>query len=516
MARERLLLAFERILPEGGGHSTILPKDLRARLALLALLLAAAALRLFVALSLPNVHHADEIFQVAEQAHRLAYGYGVVPWEFQVGARSWLFPGALAVVMRAGEFVFGSPGGHLLSATFFLVLISLVPVWVAFLWGYRLGGLPAAIVGGGVCATWFEAVYFSSRASAEAVSASALLLGLYLVYPLPISSSRLRIVVGGCLLGLSMVLRIHLAPAIALAFALGLISLRGSSWKSYCAGFVAPVALSGLLDALTWSYPFSSTVAYLRSNLAGGARQFGVAPPHFYLREITLVWSGAAVPMGVLAWRAGRRLPLVPAMAVAIVIAHSFIGHKEYRFVFPAHLLVIVLAAIGSGELLRLRPSPSSVVLVLAGWSVTSAVLGVSHHYRPYWTRSQPQIRAFRLLARTRDVCGVGLAGIPWYATPGYVALHRDVPIYQVPKEASLPGLSKGFNYLLRGASATEPGDSFALHRRFGQDVALYKRPGGCHEEASPARIMAPAGPPSVERILIQLGFPRSGVRQTQ
>jgi hypothetical protein len=31
-------------------------------------------------------------FSVTEQAHRLVFGYGLVPWEFQLGMRSWLLP----------------------------------------------------------------------------------------------------------------------------------------------------------------------------------------------------------------------------------------------------------------------------------------------------------------------------------------------------------------------------------------------------------------------------------------
>ena len=54
------------------------------------------------ALAFPNVVWPDEIFQTLEQAHRLAFGYGIVPWEFRAGARSWLLPGLLAGAMEAG------------------------------------------------------------------------------------------------------------------------------------------------------------------------------------------------------------------------------------------------------------------------------------------------------------------------------------------------------------------------------------------------------------------------------
>jgi len=56
----------------------------------------ALGLRLIPAIFYPGINHPDEVFQSLEQAHRLVFGYGAVPWEFEYGARSWLLPGMLA------------------------------------------------------------------------------------------------------------------------------------------------------------------------------------------------------------------------------------------------------------------------------------------------------------------------------------------------------------------------------------------------------------------------------------
>jgi phosphatidylinositol glycan class B len=42
----------------------------------------AFAARLLPVLVFPGIHHADEAFQTVEQAHRVVFGYGLVPWEF--------------------------------------------------------------------------------------------------------------------------------------------------------------------------------------------------------------------------------------------------------------------------------------------------------------------------------------------------------------------------------------------------------------------------------------------------
>ena len=55
-----------------------------AQAGLATLVVVAIALRLAAFLLVPSLNWADEIFQVVEQAHRLVYGNGLVPWEFQL------------------------------------------------------------------------------------------------------------------------------------------------------------------------------------------------------------------------------------------------------------------------------------------------------------------------------------------------------------------------------------------------------------------------------------------------
>jgi phosphatidylinositol glycan class B len=59
-----------------------------AKRILLAFVFVGLLLRVGVALQLPRIAHPDEIFQTQEPAHRLAYGYGVVSWEWRDGVRS--------------------------------------------------------------------------------------------------------------------------------------------------------------------------------------------------------------------------------------------------------------------------------------------------------------------------------------------------------------------------------------------------------------------------------------------
>src|SRR5665811_210921 len=56
----------------------------------------AAALRVWAALFDHSIYWPDEIFQTLEPAHHLAFGHGLMAWEFRDGARSWALPGAYA------------------------------------------------------------------------------------------------------------------------------------------------------------------------------------------------------------------------------------------------------------------------------------------------------------------------------------------------------------------------------------------------------------------------------------
>ena len=65
----------------------------------------AFAARAAVALSGDFVLHPDEIMQYLEPAHRLAFGNGVIYWEYFYGARSWLVPGVVAGVLKLFDLV---------------------------------------------------------------------------------------------------------------------------------------------------------------------------------------------------------------------------------------------------------------------------------------------------------------------------------------------------------------------------------------------------------------------------
>lgn len=134
-------------------------------------------LRLYFALAFPNIHHPDEVFQYLEQAHRSVFGYGVIPWEYRDGIRSWVVPGFLAGIIKISSSLASSePQMYLALVAAVLSVLSLSVVVIGFLWAYRTQGPLAGIITAVLCGVWFELIYFAPKPLTEAIAAHLLVI----------------------------------------------------------------------------------------------------------------------------------------------------------------------------------------------------------------------------------------------------------------------------------------------------------------------------------------------------
>lgn len=471
--------------------------------ALWLVVLAAFALRLGVALAWPNIHWPDEIFQVMEPAHRLVYGTGAVSWEWVVGIRSWLLPGAVAALMEVGRAFGTLPATVNLPVEAAFAAAGCVPVVCAYWWGWREYGRLGGFVASGVAAVWIDLVYMSVHPLTEVAAADCLPVALYLGLPRDGAfATRHRLWLVGALLGLTFVLRFHLGPALAVA-ALGICGIRQAwpRWRAVIAGACAPVLVSSLLDWATLGTPFQSIWLNVWVNTALGVSAEAGREPFLTLWLLPLAIWGAAgfIAVAMTALLGARRLPWVLAVALAIVATHSLIPHKEYRFTYPAIVLVTILAGLGSAEIWRagaalaprLAPVLAAALVVL--WAGLSFTVADSAIFRVPWTRERAQRDAFDVVSHRGDACGLGLLGLRWVVTPGMSWLPPGVPLYQ--REAA-PSSSAGFNYVL-ATSREQPGAPFRKLRCFDGDgghihLCLWRRDGGCTGTAPPLPVNWP------------------------
>lgn len=451
----------------------------------------ALALRTWLAGYDHSVFWPDEIHQSLEQAHRAAFGYGLISWEFRDGARSWLFPGVIAGLWKvaAGSGVESSLTLVLL-ARLVMVLASVVAIAFAARLAAQRGGAVAGLATATILATFPPSVVFSYRAMSETASAPLVVLGAWLLYR---RTGRAAWLAGlaiaiGCLLRYQNVL-------FAAVFAIGLLlQRRRRDALAFCSTGVVVALLGGLLDWATWGRPFHSVLAYVEFNLLiGGASDFGVEPFGFYFATL---WSSVGpllVPIAA-CFLIGMVVDPILAAAVAVyVLAHCVLPHKELRFLVPSFALFAAVAGIGLERVLSRAPRLIGAVVGPIAALATSAAFaymlvhlsyeqmgqyaGTSRASLPVWKTEEEPTLLLAEAGKRDDLCGVAVLRARAGFTGAYTYLHRDVPLLY---ESELCDPASA-NYVIRSTEADAPAltSNYSLESQRGT-WALYRRDGGC------------------------------------
>ncbi len=463
---------------------------LTSRVALMfaAILVLGFLLRVGVAVLSPNMEYSDETFATREAAHRLAYGYGLINPDWRQGYRSWIFPAFLAAVMRGSEWMGSGSSGYLLGLVIVLSMISLTAIWVSFVWAYRTSGIVAAGIAAGASAIRFELVYYGPKALSEVVAAHVLLVALYLGAFGESIPERRRLFISGLLLGFVLGVRPPLAAAIL--FAAALLSLKNPRLRlpAIGAGILVVFMLFGVVDAFTWPYPFHSFIRLFDVTIlhpANGSEQ--VRSWYWYLPAL----AKRLGPMALFALVGARRSPLLGWVAFAILLTHSIVGHKEFRYIYPIIPLAITLAGLGSADVLAVLSSQwkllrSAAVACTVGLVVCACVSAALARFFPLWSRYSGTLMAFEALSREAKLCGLGLVGgqVDPTISGGYTYLHRNVPMYFLlaADGDNMRRLAPSFDAVVTALPLAY--DGFARSRCW-NGICLYRRQGPCTPSAA-------------------------------
>ncbi|MBS0255581.1 MAG: hypothetical protein JSS36_10365 [Proteobacteria bacterium] len=459
--------------------------------ALALVVLAALWLRLR-AFSPYEIGYADEFMQYLEQAKRIASGQGIQPWEYRYGAR-----GSLIAQVLAGPWWLGwklAPGleGAMLAARWAFVALTLIALPAA----WRLGRLTSPAHGLAALAVvglWYESVLLSTLLLSEVLGAALLLAGAALLLdPAP---TRARLRWAGLLLGLGVVARLQYAPfaAVLVITALG---RRWAPWWQVILGGLGAAAIGAASDLYAGRAPFMWILVNLHYNMAEGrAARFGAEGPWAYARML-LDHLGPATPLILAAACAvpARYRPLLWA-ALANLVFHSLIAHKEYRFIWASMLALLVLGAIGSVSLAqglaarrgRVIPPLLGGALFALGWGAAS--LGAEHQSGGARVLRGGAPIPLAALKASRDpaVCGIAVPD-QWRAHIATALLAREVRLYVAPKavvaEAAPlpPGLVASADALVFKARPAGA-EAYQLRGCKANTVltaCLYVRPGKC------------------------------------
>ncbi|MDE0305472.1 MAG: hypothetical protein OXI87_11430 [Albidovulum sp.] len=407
--------------------------------------------------------HPDEVFQYLEPAHGLVFGNSVEYWEFYYGGRSWLVPGIVASVLWiCGAFGLDEPVYYIAAVKLFFCLISLAIPFSMYSIGRRLFGELSGRLSLVLGTFWFELVGYAHKPMTEFLATPLLLFLIVLTIG---SMSPKRAALLGAVAALVVAVRFQYAVPAAVLGVMAL--LRGTARERLLVIVVglATIAAVGLFELLTWGEWFHSYWLNFNLNLIWNEFREDESSWYQYLAWLSLASGGAIlVAAAASAWNLQRRWLLL-AMAILIVLPHMLQPHKEYRFIFAAIPIWLILFAdiLATGLSGRAKDTVTGISKNYwsktgLGWAAAVSILGLLNAI-PYqrhlsvaysneigkinYLREQdPIFEAYRMLSGDPNFRGLLDITRGYFNTGGYYYLHRHVPFYQSTALRQIEGIS--------------------------------------------------------------------------
>ena len=448
-----------------------------------------------------DAHH--NLGGALSEAERFEEGLEVslVYWEYFYGARSWLVPGAVAGVLRLFDAAgLGEPFWYVGGVKLAFCALSLAIPAAMYCVARRHFGETAARVALLAGAFWYELAGFAHKPLTEFV-ATAPLVGLLALSVRPAVDRPRTVWLAAALAVLAGAIRVQYAP-VALVL-LGIVFVRTPLKPLLALAAAASFLAVGIFDAVTWDGGlFHSYLTNLRYNLAAGGSLSGAGPAWQIPWWMLVAGGGSSLLCLGAALRWPRRYGLLLGLTALVLVIHSVPEHKEYRFVFAAIPLWLLIgsdlaarAAAWVARRSRERPEVArralaAVGLLFAALSAAGLLKELPAQVPAYraWSyeagtygfvrRQDPIFAAYRYLARAPGVGAVWQIDRPYSSTPGYYYLHRAIPLYDAATGRAVSGdlatLSATVTHLVSADPDLEvPG--YALERQFG-DVRILRR----------------------------------------
>lgn len=320
----------------------------RSKLKLRYIFIAVFFFRLFNAISIKTFFQPDEYYQVLEPAHKFAFGYGYITWEWDEKLRSSLVPIIYGFGYKLADFLFN-------GSTYFIVLTPKV-----------IGALIAAI--GEVAFFDFVRIYTGNDYQVAFIALILSLLNPFNWYIYTRSFSNcMELVLTICAFRywpwnnkISPKFLASLAFAIIscivrptnimiwLILGINLFFQTKSKLKLIVVGLIELMCI--LLLNLIIDYWFYQEITFPLYNffefnyIRNLSVFYGVAPWHFYIFQ--------AIPLMLLTYLPWFSISLVKShfdilnfTGLFVLFVFSLIGHKEFRFVYPLMPIMLMKTA---------------------------------------------------------------------------------------------------------------------------------------------------------------------------
>ncbi|KAL1285248.1 hypothetical protein TPS_08878 [Trichinella pseudospiralis] len=333
----------------------------------------------------------DEYWQTLEPAHKLAFGYGYLTWEWANGLRTYFYPCIFA-------FLYSLVASAGLDNTIFFIyspklltfLLSCFADWrlfkfVQLLYGDRVASSTLLLY----WCNWFQ-FYCVPRTLLNSAELALVIIGLSY---LPIS---------------------------------GIITLF----------FVS------VIDFLCYGYFVIPIINFIHFNMwQGGSAFFGSHPWHWYITAgIPSTFFTLLIPISKGVKKCTSNLIILYVCAL-YVIAHSFIAHKEFRFVLPLIPLMSIYGGFYLSQI-RYKLNLAFMILFISITNIPLALFASLLHQRGALT----VMDLLRREASENQNMEMNIWFLmPCHSTPFYSHLHRPVEMRFLTCE---PNLNNITNYI--------------------------------------------------------------------
>jgi hypothetical protein len=456
------------------------------------IIIAAVIVRVITAVTSDSFNHPDENFQVLEQAHRLVFGYGFVPWEYRFSARSWIVPDIMAILLYPFKVLgLDNPNIYVPSIKILLSLFSIIVVISAYHIGKNIFSPKAGLWAAFFCALWYESVYFSVRPLSEVWATMFFMAAYALSF---YRRSKTYVVLAALLACLSAAVRINYIPAVIVLLIISILRLEKGWRKRYLLSIIAGVLLVGVFETVTQGKPFISYINFYNIDksffMAGPPGSFFstdylrfLGYSSFYLYYVMLI-------AGILFWRKNGRMISIILIALLSHVLIPAKGHQiDYRHIYVVIPLILtvggITVAVFVDRIEKMKPArllSAAVAGVFLLVSITGALASLPGQHKVYEQRtfnvynnnifySNPRLEAYRYLYGQEDLRGLYDASDSWFRSGGFYYLHRDVPVYFSNTPPSSPDYVS--HIILRGTP--EQLNGFKKIKSF-DDIIIYAR----------------------------------------
>ncbi|XP_052749671.1 GPI mannosyltransferase 3 [Galleria mellonella] len=373
----------------------------------------------------------DEYWQTLEVAHKHAFGYGALTWEWQRGIRNYLYPSVVAALYTLLKLTgLDHPQAVIILPRILQAIISTAADYSFYKWTGRKWGLFLILT------SWFW-FYTSGRTLLQTLETAFVAVGLSLF---PFKAGKMgyyekennKWVWFACI---SVFVRPTSAP---LWFVLGIynvVTTNQGRLKLLLRTYL-PIALisGGALVALD-SYFYGRLVVtpweFFRFNVLYDVASFyGQHPWHWYITQgLPAVLGVNVLPVlasmyAILRRPKEHKIGLLLLVAATLYVAlYSFISHKEFRFMLPLLPILLYLAQDVIAPWSRKAKKWQLYIVagvILVGNAVPALYFGYVH-----------QAATVKVVPLLRDAVPHNRSSIaflmPCHSTPLYSHLHINV-----------------------------------------------------------------------------------------